>query len=113
MKNYSEHIINVNTPVRDVLNHLTNLPNIESRTLFILDESEKLIGTITDGDIRRGLIKGLEISENISSFMNTNFRFISDTENNVEKIKQNAIVVTNELWAGPAATTPHPHLLVF
>lgn len=88
MKNYSEHIINVNTPVRDVLNHLTNLPNIESRTLFIIDESEKLIGTITDGDIRRGLIKGLEISENISSFMNTNFRFISDTENNVEKIKQ-------------------------
>ena len=87
MKNYSEHIISVNTPVRDVLNHLTNLPNIESRTLFIIDKTETLIGTITDGDIRRGLIKGLDITSDVSFFMNSNFRYIVDSENNVEKIK--------------------------
>ena len=39
---------------------------------FIL-ENEKLIGVVTDGDLRRSLIKGSEMSTNIKKVMNTDF----------------------------------------
>lgn len=37
---------------------------------LVVDEEKRLIGTVTDGDIRRGLIKGLSLDEPISSIMN-------------------------------------------
>lgn len=40
--------------------------------VFVLDEKERLIGTVTDGDIRRWLIKTGKLSANVSSLMNLN-----------------------------------------
>jgi dTDP-glucose pyrophosphorylase len=87
MKNYSEHIIPVTYDARSALRLLDKLSDNVSRTLFIVDENEKIVGSITDGDIRRGLLADLEISNLISDFMNTSFKFIFEGEDNVEKIK--------------------------
>jgi dTDP-glucose pyrophosphorylase len=66
----------------DKLSHST------SRTLFIINDEKKMVGTLTDGDIRRGLLNGLEISQPISLFMNVNFNFIDESEkNNLKLIK--------------------------
>lgn len=40
--------------------------------VFVLDDKERLIGTVTDGDIRRWLIKTGELSAKVSSLMNLN-----------------------------------------
>jgi dTDP-glucose pyrophosphorylase len=40
------------------------------RIVLIVDENLKLIGTITDGDIRRGLLKGSTINSKISEVIN-------------------------------------------
>lgn len=40
------------------------------RIVLIVDENLTLIGTITDGDIRRGLLKGLTINSGISEVIN-------------------------------------------
>lgn len=37
---------------------------------FIVDKSLRLIGSITDGDIRRGLLKGLTLKDTVDQFMN-------------------------------------------
>lgn len=37
---------------------------------LVVDEEGKLIGTLTDGDIRRGLLKGMELSDSIGSIYN-------------------------------------------
>lgn len=37
----------------------------------VVDEEMRLLGTVTDGDIRRGLLKGLSLQQPIESVMNT------------------------------------------
>ena len=76
MHQYSTHIINVNLPAREALRVISGLPENSSLTLFVIDKNECLKGTVTDGDIRRGLLNGLEISDSISKFMHIDFKFI-------------------------------------
>ena len=49
--------------------------------LFITDENEVLIGTLTDGDIRRWLIKTGQINVETSEIMNWNPRFLFESDN--------------------------------
>jgi len=44
--------------------------------LFIIDEDEHFLGSVTDGDIRRWIIKTGDISGNVSQFLNKNARYI-------------------------------------
>jgi dTDP-glucose pyrophosphorylase len=37
---------------------------------IVTDEEEKLLGTVTDGDIRRGILKGISLSSPVSQIMN-------------------------------------------
>lgn len=67
--------------VRDQISCLEALIKLDKldtfQTLFVLDADKKLIGTITDGDIRRGLINGLTIDSHIVRFCNRDFSFIN------------------------------------
>ena len=54
--------------------------------LFVVDVNDKLIGALTDGDVRRGLIKGFTIDSLIDDIIQENPRFIVKGENNLEKI---------------------------
>ena len=42
----------------------------ELRTVVVLDEKNRLLGTITDGDIRRRLLKGGHLQDSVTSAMN-------------------------------------------
>jgi dTDP-glucose pyrophosphorylase len=46
-------------------------------TLFLQDERGRITGSITDGDIRRGLLNGFSLEDVASSFANPNFFFVS------------------------------------
>ena len=48
--------------------------------VLVVDQENILLGTITDGDIRRALIKGVGLDENVSEVMKK--KFISITDNN-------------------------------
>jgi len=87
MFDYLEHILLQDEEARAALRVLDKLKNSISRTLFIVDADDKIAGSLTDGDIRRGLLNGLEISQPIKLFMNKGFRFIREGEDNVETIK--------------------------
>ncbi len=52
--------------------------------IFVINNKNKLIGTITDGDIRRALLDGKELNSNVESLMNKNFYFINEKDNLVE-----------------------------
>jgi dTDP-glucose pyrophosphorylase len=43
--------------------------------LFILSEEGRMLGMLTDGDVRRSLLKGHDLSVPVSSIMNTKFAF--------------------------------------
>ena len=58
------------------------------KILFVVDKNEKLIGTVTDGDIRRGIIKGYGFSERIESLMKREFVSIKfDMQDKEEYVK--------------------------
>ncbi|MFN4006523.1 MAG: nucleotidyltransferase family protein [Chitinophagaceae bacterium] len=74
------HIIGIECNARAALQKLDVIPDLESRTLFVVDDANKMIGALTDGDIRRGLLNGLEISDPLQKYINKDFKFISETE---------------------------------
>lgn len=87
MKEYTKYIIKKKSTVKDALIQLNNLSG-DIQTLFVLDDSNKLLGTLTDGDIRRGLISGTELSDKIDKVFETGFRFVYKDKENVHEIKK-------------------------
>jgi dTDP-glucose pyrophosphorylase/predicted transcriptional regulator len=69
---------------------------------LIVDKSDKLIGTLTDGDIRRGLLKGLDLKSSIKSiiFNTPTIAKESDTKEMILKLaiskKLNQIPIIDE-----------------
>lgn len=56
--------------------------------LFVVDDSTKLLGSLTDGDLRRGFIKGLGFEDPILSFIQSNPSYITEGENAVNKLEE-------------------------
>ena len=48
------------------------LNSMEKRFLLVLTKDKKLLGTITDGDIRRAILKGIDINKDVKLCMNKN-----------------------------------------
>ncbi len=42
-------------------------------TILVIDENQRLIGLVSDGDIRRAILSGVELNEKIGRIMNQNF----------------------------------------
>jgi dTDP-glucose pyrophosphorylase len=87
MLNYSQHIVKDNDSARQALKFLDQLPVNVSRTLFVINPENQVVGSLSDGDIRRGLLNGLEISEPVNIFMHASFQFVNSNKDIVEQIK--------------------------
>ena len=53
---------------------------------FVVDENQKLIGTITDGDVRRALLRGDGLDTPVYRIMCTTFRSLSSNATREEAI---------------------------
>ena len=71
MINYKEQLIFHTESVKSALQKLNNLNY--NLTLFVINKDYKLLGTLTDGDIRRALLKGFTFNDAIDGIMNINF----------------------------------------
>lgn len=58
------------------------------QTLFVVDEAERMVGTLTDGDIRRGLIGGASLSTLVSEIMHTSFKFVRDGQYDAKLLRE-------------------------
>lgn len=58
------------------------------QTLFVIDDTEKIVGTLTDGDIRRALIAGVELKDAVEKAMHTNFKFVREGQNDAKLLKE-------------------------
>ena len=85
MRIYKDHLILTGSTVRQALILLNELA--QDAILFVVDENEKLIGALTDGDVRRGLIKGFTIDSIVNDIIQNNPRYITKGENSLDKIK--------------------------
>ena len=51
---------------------IRNLDQVGIKIVLVVGKANKLIGTISDGDIRRGLFKGLDLNDPIARLVNNN-----------------------------------------
>lgn len=84
MRNYKEHLISFKAPLKVALSKLDMLAS--DAILFLVDEENKLLGSLTDGDLRRGFIRGLEFDSHLSDFIQPNPKFIQQGKYDLKEI---------------------------
>ena len=86
MNLYKNHLIKNTLSIREALIKLDALA--KDAILFIVDDLGKLQGSITDGDIRRGLINGILINDIVTKISQPNPKFILKSNFDLQKIKE-------------------------
>ena len=84
MEHYSKHIAQIDTPVKEVLKKLDALAS--DAILFLVDHKQKLVGSLTDGDLRRGFIRGLDFETPLGDFIQPNPKYIQHGKYDLKEI---------------------------
>lgn len=80
------HLINQNKIILDALQKLDKL---KIKVLFVVDKNNKIIGSLSEGDIRRSLIKGFNVKSSILPIVNLKPDIIKNSElKNIKNIKK-------------------------
>lgn len=79
MKNWEMILLHVNDSIRKAM---LKIDQSALRFAVVVDSKNTLLGTVTDGDIRRALIKGKELHDNLSGVMNIDPYFVSNDISN-------------------------------
>lgn len=66
-KNWRNVLLKTHNSIREALEIINNEA---LRFAMVVDDSEHLLGVITDGDIRRGLLNNLSLADDVSQVMN-------------------------------------------
>lgn len=84
MKN---HLISQELTLLEALSRINSVAP-EPLVLFVLDEENRMVGTLTDGDSRRALISGASVNDKVSKIMHRNFNYMMVEEiDNVRELK--------------------------
>lgn len=79
------HTILQSRSVREALIKLDSLAS--DAILFVVDENNKLLGSLTDGDLRRGFIKGLDFNNQLCDFVQTSPKYILANSYSLDKLE--------------------------
>lgn len=75
----TQYIINEHASVKEALVSLNDLSE-DALVLLAVNECGQMVGTLTDGDIRRGLISGARLTDEVSTIMHRDFKYILQSE---------------------------------
>lgn len=73
--------------IREALKRINETSGI-GQMLFVLNDKQQVVATLSDGDIRRGLIAGHELNESVEQIMFRNFRYLQDGNIQIEQLRQ-------------------------
>ena len=79
MNNY--HLINKDKTLIEALKQINSLKT-GPLVLFVVDEENRMVGTLTDGDSRRALIAGASVNDPVSKVMHRDFNFLTEGVDN-------------------------------
>lgn len=79
-------IINESSTIKDALIAINDITH-DGESLVVINSEQEIIGTLTDGDIRRGLIAGAELTDSVCKIMRHDFKFINQTNFDVAHLK--------------------------
>lgn len=87
IKDYKRYLLSDTATIKEALIALDKNSD-DILTLIVVNNNGVMQGSVTDGDIRRGLIKGSSLNDNITSVMHTSFRFIDNENKDVSLVKE-------------------------
>lgn len=79
-------IINEFSTIKDALIAINDITH-DGESLVVVNSEQEIIGTLTDGDIRRGLIAGAELTDSVRKIMHRDFRYIKHSDFDVAHLK--------------------------
>ena len=80
------YIISESVCIKEALVAINEITH-DGELLIVVNDCQQMVGSLTDGDIRRGLIAGAELTDSVSRIMHRNFKFIKQSEFDVEHLK--------------------------
>lgn len=81
-----DNVISISYSIKDALKTLDRI-GVFGNVLFVADDNTRLLGTVTDGDIRRGLLRDIDINSSVLDIANKKFRSAKEQENVAAIIK--------------------------
>lgn len=86
MNDFFKNIISESATLKQALQQLNEVPT--TLTLFVVNTEQKLVGTLTDGDIRRGILENISTDGLVKDFMFKNFKFIKKRGYTLKQIEE-------------------------
>ena len=86
MEHFEKHLILSSNTIKDALLKLNVLG--ADAILFVVSSDKKLLGSLTDGDVRRGLLNNLSIDNLVIDFIQPNPIFIRKNQSNITEIRE-------------------------
>lgn len=83
----NRYIISEETSILLALGRLNEVINL-TQSLFVVNFENQLVGTLSDGDIRRGLIGGAKLESAVATIMHRNYKYIRVEEFDVKQLKR-------------------------
>lgn len=84
MRAFQKHLIDQESNIKEALAKLDELA--EDAILFVVDRQSRLLGSLTDGDVRRGILKGLGTEDFVARFYQHKPKFIKKGSFSVQEV---------------------------
>jgi len=91
MRDWKKTIVNPATPI---LEAMRLIDDSSMQISLVVDAEDRLVGVITDGDIRRGIIKGISLDQPVNLIMNRQFTSLGLDASHAEILN---LMKTNEV----------------
>lgn len=79
---YSHCLINEKKTILEALSQINSIHNAPL-VLFVVNDNSQMVGTITDGDVRRALISGSRLEDSVEQVMHRKFNFLREGCDNI------------------------------
>ena len=88
-------LIHKNKNLVEGLQRLNELRNLSRLILFVVDDNEKVVGSVTDGDIRRSIISKQNLQKTLGEIANPDFKrlYQKDSYQSFEKYRKSDIKI--------------------
>lgn len=84
----NNHVINKDIALLEALSRINDVAP-DPLVMFVLDDDNRMVGTLTDGDSRRALIAGASVNDKVEKIMHRNFNYMKVEDiDDVREIKR-------------------------
>lgn len=84
MINITEHCIHQKATAREAFGKMNQVAQIP--ILFVIDDNNRCIGSVTDGDLRRFILREKSLDTNIMEVANLHFAYLDEENNSIDRI---------------------------